>query len=263
MKREKIFMDGQVSGQGWRLLANLAEKAVGQTCESATGKVWKDGGTWGFDTLEDFLADVNPARSYLFMNFKDRLVVQLFHHGVFSWSIENGNKSQILTFEREADNIIKANWQAAPVAPAKPTVIFIGHGRSGDWRDLKDHLSDKHGIRVEAYETGARTGHTIRDVLEELMDKASLAILVHTPEDELADGSFNSRPNVIHETGLFQGRLGFSRAVVLLRDGTKEFSNLSGIQQIRYGDIRQSFGDVLAWVKREQNVQQSVRSNDE
>lgn len=91
------------------------------------------------------------------------------------------------------------------------------------------------------------------------MEKSSLAVLVHTPEDEMADGSFNSRPNVIHETGLFQGRLGFARAIVLLKDGTKEFSNLAGIQQVRYSDIRQTFGEVLAWMRREQDADAGVK----
>jgi predicted nucleotide-binding protein len=40
--------------------------------------------------------------------------------------------------------------------------------------------------------------------------------------------------NVIHEVGLFQGRLGFKRAIVLLEEGCKEFSNIQGLGQIRY-----------------------------
>ena len=40
---------------------------------------------------------------------------------------------------------------------ARPAV-FIGQGRSPGWRELKDHLGDKHGYRVVAYESGARLG---------------------------------------------------------------------------------------------------------
>lgn len=135
----------------------------------------------------------------------------------------------------------------------KTPVIFIGHGRSSLWRDLKDHLTDKHDYKIEAYETGARAGHTIRDVLDEIANKSSFAILVMTGEDEDKDGKLKARPNVIHEIGLFQGRLGFSRAIVLLEDETEEFSNLFGIQQLRFskGNIKEVFGDVLATLKRE------------
>ena len=133
-----------------------------------------------------------------------------------------------------------------------PTV-FIGHGKSELWRELRDHLRDKHGYTVEAYETGARAGHTIRDIVEKMANKSDMAFLVHTAEDEMPDGSFQSRPNVIHETGLFQGKLGFSRAIVLWEKGCKEFSNLAGIHQIRFskGNIRETFGDVLATLRRE------------
>lgn len=135
----------------------------------------------------------------------------------------------------------------------KTPVIFIGHGRSTLWRDLKDHLTDKHEYKIEAYETGIRHGNHIKDILEDMATKSTFAILVLTGEDEGKDGSLNARPNVIHETGLFQGRLGFSKAIVLLEDGTEEFSNLYGIQQIRFakGNIKEVYGDVLAVLRRE------------
>jgi len=138
----------------------------------------------------------------------------------------------------------------------KSPIIFIGHGRSSLWRDLKDHLSDKHDYKIEAYETGARAGHTIRDILDEMVNKSSFAILVMTGEDEDNNGNLKARPNVIHEIGLFQGRLGFSRAIVLLEEGTEEFSNLFGIQQLRFskGNIKETFGDVLATLKREFDI---------
>ena len=58
---------------------------------------------------------------------------------------------------------------------------------------------------------------------------------------------------MVHELGLFQGKLGSNRALVLLEEGVESFSNLQGINQIRFsiGNIRESFGDVLAALKRE------------
>lgn len=131
--------------------------------------------------------------------------------------------------------------------------VFIGHGGDLQWRDLKDHLHEKHGYAVEAYEIGARAGHEIRDVLEEMLESSSIAFLVMTGEDETADGGIRARQNVIHELGLFQGRLGFSKAIVLLEEGVEEFSNIHGIHQIRFphGSIRSAFGDVVATLKRE------------
>ena len=130
-------------------------------------------------------------------------------------------------------------------------VIFIGHGRSQAWRELKDHLADKHNYRVEAYEAGARAGHAIRDILESMLKDSSFALLVLTKEDETADGGFRARQNVIQETGLFQGKLGFSRPIVVLEEGADSFSNISGIEQLRFKKIREIFGDVIATLKRE------------
>lgn len=139
------------------------------------------------------------------------------------------------------------------ISAKTPPSIFIGHGRSQQWRDLKDHLYDKHGYKIEAYESGPRAGYTITQVLDSMAAESSFAVLVMTGEDRDQDGVARARQNVIHEIGLFQGKLGFSKTIVLLEDGTDEFTNLSGIQQIRYskGNIRETFGEVLATLRRE------------
>lgn len=153
-------------------------------------------------------------------------------------------------FETAVSNsYLKSNM----VSSRKDVKVFIGHGRSGAWRDLKDHLLDKHGYSVEAYEVGARAGHTIRDILEDMLSKSNFACLVMTSEDETADGQMRARQNVIHEIGLFQGKLGFSKAIVLLESGTENFSNIAGIQYISFSknNIKETFGDVVATLRRE------------
>jgi predicted nucleotide-binding protein len=74
-----------------------------------------------------------------------------------------------------------------------------------------------------------------------------------TGEDKMDDGTTRARQNVIHEIGLFQGRLGFTKAIVLKEDGTEEFSNIHGVQQIRYsiGNIKETYGEILATLNRE------------
>jgi predicted nucleotide-binding protein len=67
-----------------------------------------------------------------------------------------------------------------------------------------------------------------------MLTHAHFALLVLTGEDEQADGSLNPRLNVVHEAGLFQGKLGLPRAIVLLEDGCQEFSNIHGLGQIRF-----------------------------
>jgi predicted nucleotide-binding protein len=86
-----------------------------------------------------------------------------------------------------------------------------------------------------------------------MLSKSSFAILVMTGEDYTSDGGLRARQNVVHEAGLFQGHLGFARAIVLLEKGVEEFSNIHGIDQIRFdkGRIKETFGDVVATIRRE------------
>ena len=131
--------------------------------------------------------------------------------------------------------------------------IFIGHGRDSQWEELKSYLKDEHDLEVVAYEIGARAGLTTQEILQEMLEKSSFALLVMTGEDEDADGKLHARENVIHEVGLFQGKLGFRRAIVLLEEGTTEFSNIEGIHQLRFekGSLKKKFGDVIATLERE------------
>jgi len=131
--------------------------------------------------------------------------------------------------------------------------IFIGHGRSPLWRDLRDHLHDKHGYAVETFETEARAGHHVTEILDQLGESAAFAIMVMTGENESAEGTLHARENVIHETGLFQGVLGLHKVVVLLEDGCEEFSNRAGVQYIPFakGNIKEVFGEVVATIRRQ------------
>ncbi|MGN6814523.1 MAG: TIR domain-containing protein, partial [Solirubrobacterales bacterium] len=67
--------------------------------------------------------------------------------------------------------------------------------------------------------------------------------LVLTAEDEQADGTKRSRQNVVHEAGLFQGRYGFERAIIMLEEGCEPFSNIDGLGHISFprGNIKAAF----------------------
>ena len=73
-----------------------------------------------------------------------------------------------------------------------------------------------------------------------------MAFLIMTGEDEQADGTLRARENVIHEAGLFQGKIDFERAIILLEEGCQEFSNIEGLGQIRFpkGNIKAVFEDI-------------------
>lgn len=214
---------------------------------------------WGHDSIEEFLSDYRLSDGYSRFRVDAkgggaRLGLSRFVNGNTSVEVMGESRQEIETifevFEKHAE-ISKLPDPPKP-PPPKPRV-FIGHGGSPLWRELKDHLQDQHSFEVLAYEIGARAGHEIRDILEEMLESGTFAILIMTGEDETVEGHLMPRLNVVHELGLFQGRLGFSRAIVLLEEGTQEFSNIHGTHQIRFPKrrIKETYGDVLATLNRE------------
>jgi predicted nucleotide-binding protein len=133
------------------------------------------------------------------------------------------------------------------------TNIFIGHGQSPVWRDLKDFIQDRTKLPWDEFNRVPVAGITNIARLSEMLDAASVAFLVMTAEDEMVTGDFQPRLNVIHEAGLFQGRLGFTRAIVLLEDGCEQFSNIDGLGQIRFpkGNISAVFEEIRRVLERE------------
>lgn len=133
------------------------------------------------------------------------------------------------------------------------TNVFIGHGRSPQWRELKDFIRDRLALPADEFNRIPTAGITNIARLSEMLDAAAFAFVIMTAEDEQVDGSMHARMNVIHEVGLFQGRLGFTKAIVLLEEGCAEFSNIQGLGQIRYpkGNIRACFEEVRQVLERE------------
>src|SRR5262249_43745295 len=121
---------------------------------------------------------------------------------------------------------------------------------------LKDFLQDRLGLQWDEFNRESPAGHATKDRLEAMLDNASFAFLVMTAEDEQADGSKQARANVIHEAGLFQGRLGFERAIILLEDGCRDFSNIDGLGQIRFptGNIMAKSEEIRRVLEREKII---------
>ena len=212
---------------------------------------------WSYDSEDEFFADYRKV-------FTNASISKYYDKANMELSVYDKNtrfSSYMKTREdvEKVFNVLEANVDRCRI-PEPPQQkreikmkIFIGHGHNEQWKNLKDHLHEKHNFDVEAYEIGVRAGLTIKEVLDEMLTSCSIALLVLTGEDLDIKGIFHPRENVIHELGLFQGRLGWRKAIVLLEDGVEEFSNIYGTQQIRFkrGNIESTFGEVLANIKRE------------
>ena len=210
---------------------------------------------WDHDSESEFFADCrNSMHRVSFVDLwksDDNVVTRL------SFKASGGDCHIYIAAEKrdhiqQISEVFSSHAIDSRLPPHNP-VVFLGHGRSTTWRELKDHLQDKHDMVVEAYEVGARAGHAIRDILGQMLDVSSIAFLVMTGEDQTDAGTTRPRQNVVHEAGLFQGKLGFNRAIMLVEEGVETFTNVEGIQQIRSpkGHIESTFGEVLATLRRE------------
>ncbi|BBH19808.1 hypothetical protein Back11_11530 [Paenibacillus baekrokdamisoli] len=135
----------------------------------------------------------------------------------------------------------------------KPQSVFIGHGRSKLWARVKTFLHDDYGINSFSFESETHVGESIIPVLQNFLERATFAILILTAEDETAEGKIRARQNVVHEAGLFQGKLGFNKVVILRQDGLDDFSNVDGLQYIGFSgeNIEQAFYEIQRVLKRE------------
>ena len=134
--------------------------------------------------------------------------------------------------------------------------VFIGHGRDSLWAKVKLFLDEDLGLATITYESEPRTGEAIVEVLDKMLDQATFAVLVVTAEDQTAEGNYRARQNVVHEVGLFQGRLGFKRVALLYQEGVEGFSNIAGLQYVPFtGDkIDQAFWELRRVLVREGQI---------
>lgn len=254
MKKRKsyinTFFPSFVLKDAYDLFLSLLDKEKGiDLPNDLTIQIGKE--TWEFNSIEEFLADYPKSSQYRFDHIcqGNRIIIEGENPRYTSILVSFPNRALI----EKIFQIFESNEEKSKISKILPPTVFIGHGRDPQWRDLKDHLQDKHRIKVIAYEVGPRAGFSIKQVLEEMLEACSFALLVLTGEDFHTDGKFHARENVIHEVGLFQGRLGFEKTIILIEDGVEEFSNIVGINQIRFPKtgIKETFGDVIATLNRE------------
>ena len=179
-------------------------------------------------------------------------------HGILrgkptSWGIEAVKTNFASRPISSQESSVQQVNQMSP--PAEPTgrKIFIGHGASKVWKDLKDFLSERLHLDWDEFNRESAAGRATTERLKQMLKNARFAFLVMTAEKELADGSTHARLNVIHEAGLFQGRLGFEKAIILREQGCAEFSNIHGLTHISFprGNIKPAFEEIRQVLERE------------
>jgi predicted nucleotide-binding protein len=181
----------------------------------------------------------------------------LFRQAQAKYQILNALKEDMAAHPDDYRSKLYPRAQLEPVgkesAATKAPKLFLGHGRSKPWARVHMHIRDDLKLEVEAWETESRAGLHSIEVLKGLLASCTFAVIVATGEDATHGGEVRARQNVVHEIGLFQGRLGFEKVALLRQEGIEEFSNLAGLQVIPFaGDqIEAAFYDLGRMLKRE------------
>lgn len=128
--------------------------------------------------------------------------------------------------------------------------VFVAYGGGRAWEVVRDYLR-RAEISVEAFTEVERAGSVTLDVVSEMIHSASMAVIVMTGTDEMADGSKRARQNVIHETGFAQGALGTRNTIILLEQGVEPPSNIAGVTYIPFapGEIHTTEERVLSLLR--------------
>lgn len=176
----------------------------------------------------------------------------------FSWKSPFNGLVQIVKLANKLRKYMEMH-DLIEVKPMKSEgKIFLGHGNSPLWRELKDFLETRLQLGWDEFNREPSAGLPTQERLENMLDEASFAFLIMTGENQHEDQSLHARENVIHEVGLFQGRLGFRRAIVLLEKDCSEFANIHGLTQIRFpkGNIEAIFEEIRKVLEREGIIKQ-------
>jgi len=131
--------------------------------------------------------------------------------------------------------------------------VFIGHGRNKLWARVQIFLKDELSLNTMTFESEFHTSESIVPILDDFLSKSIFAVILLTAEDETSEGKIRARQNVIHEIGLFQGRIGFKKVVLLKQEGVEEFTNIAGLQYIPFAkeNVEKTFYELQRTLKRE------------
>jgi predicted nucleotide-binding protein len=93
-----------------------------------------------------------------------------------------------ITRSRRSRSAAKQLEQGEHKAGVTGITIFIGHGNSPVWRELRDFLEKRLHLSVEEFNSVSVAGVPTVTRLEEMLNAAAFAFLVMSAEDELPGG---------------------------------------------------------------------------
>lgn len=155
--------------------------------------------------------------------------------------------SHVAELEKRDEELRRA--QVIPERPATTKLasraIVVGHGKSALWKPLRERIAEQFPVPCHGFQQVPLPGLGTMAAMQEVMPKTQFAILVLTREDIEAEGELAAQLNVVRLAGLFQGRLGFTRVLLMLEECATVLPGVNDLPRLVFPE-----GNILgAWEK--------------
>ena len=156
--------------------------------------------------------------------------------------------SDLLDFLEHTAGLPSGYPCSRPARPPATKNVFIIHGKDElNARRLADSLRED-GVTPIVMMVQPGLSRALTDKFEDEASKCSFAFALFTADDLVSSETKEygqARPNVIYETGWFIGRLGKTRATLLLQSGAEMHTDLQGVSRIHFQqDVREKFQEI-------------------
>ena len=185
-------------------------------------------------------AEVRDHYSRLSPNIQNSYYVKKYYENAserMGFSVEMNRQKMQVSSTLSLDNVEKKNEGIGSTGEKK---VFIAYGNNPDSLTILKLLLDTSKIPYSLLSDEGQIGDTIISAFEKIADQAALALVLCTPEDELKDGSWLPRQNVIYELGYFRAKLGANKACILRQTNGKKLRMPSDLDGVLYIDMDNS-----------------------
>jgi predicted nucleotide-binding protein len=126
----------------------------------------------------------------------------------------------------------------AVLGPSAPTTfsnrIFIVHGHDDGAREAVARFLQSLGFEPVILHEQANRGRTIISKFRDEANEVGFAVVLLTPDDEVAGGKKRARQNVVLELGFFLGVLGPERVAAIIKGAVDLPSDYEGVVYIPF-----------------------------
>lgn len=184
--------------------------------------------------LSELLQELASYNNYYFLRLQTIITNLKNNNGTLN-PYKLGEVTCLLNIiKNELDNNFKYA-QNNNAVQQKTLNIFIGHGHNLLWARIALYISDVLKIKPRYFEDENRCGEIIPCEIEKFVNDINirLGIFILLKEIKSEDG-YLPRQNVIDEAARFSTKLGRERVLLIVEEGVKIPSNLSGIVYLEY-----------------------------